>query len=203
MEQVIGNDVVKVDVVGTMKPMKNSSGNVYFGMMLDRYGFVWNITIGIDVNGSQYMVMESIIISDNGPTTGNPISIERVYSRDGTEIIQAESSMDLLNTDWSASKVYDITSEGDRTSDSGEYIIRVTGQNGYLLSGICYFDDVQYDFVGYITYWYSPSFVMLIDCSELRGIGLGWVDSDYNMHMIMYYYGSDGVNHTSYILLSQ
>jgi len=192
MEQYRGTETMTVNIVGSMRPIAVGVSNRYYGSAVDDGGNIWSIIIS-----DGYIVFNVTCMSDSGVNEGEVCSVERVYTRSGTESLDLKPVVDLSNTDWVSISCYEVRSDGTFREENSKYVLNFHSQDGFLFNGIC--RDEGYGgrsgtFCGYVLHWYNPSITILSDYRDgVTDSGYGWIGADGHLRIIEFFTYTGGI----------
>ena len=189
MDQYVGNEIVSVDVYGSLWPA-DKGDTCFTGLMIDTNGAIWVMNVDLELhNVTLKSVMQSVISGQVGATT----VVERVYSNNN--VIRAPASIDLEGTQWFSTTAYLMDENGVQTTNDIQYTISFTKQSNTMVSGIgIYNGTVGAEYLSLSVYSSGYTFV---DLSSQYGEelypGYGWFNEDYTELYTYVFYEMDGV----------
>lgn len=173
MEQEVAGVQQTKDILGAFTSEK--SGDYNMAYIADDTGFVWTSLISKDA-----MILQAQDISETGESKGEVVTIERIYTKDGSSVPEVKAPMDLVGTEWTSNRSNYIgqTTEG---KERGSYSFSFEKQEGSMVSGTMTYNDwwgiIDYTFVGYI---YGNSEVIIDLCTAYKEY---WGDNVYSYEM--------------------
>lgn len=162
MDQEVGETTVAKKIMGMFSSFKSGDYNLAF--IADDSGFIWTSLIKEDG-----MILEAQDVSDATKNLGKLVTIERIYSKDGS-MIKVDAPINLEGTSWTTERTHYIYSDYEEGTEYDGYTFTVEKQEGAMIYGKLTNNDLRYsssyDFVGYI---YGDSQIIIDVCLNMWG----------------------------------